>query len=244
MSMARSRRGTIATLGVSAALILGIFALAEGAAARSNAGSPVRQGAATGHTVTVQGHGEATVAPDMATITLGVENHDSNASAALAANASRMTDVINAVKGKGVPDSHIQTSNLSIYYDSQHDYYVVSHQVTVRIDDIASVGPVLDAAVSAGANSSWGVSFGLKDPSAARADALKSAIADARTRANGIASALGVSITGVGSAQEATSNYTPVPLPAGAYGAPAASTPVQAGQLTVSADVTVVYTFG
>jgi uncharacterized protein YggE len=60
-----------------------------------------------------------------------------------------------------------------------------------------------------------------------------------------MASALGVSVTGVVSAGEATVNVTPLPYAAGAVRAPAASsTNVQPGQLTISADVTVVYSFG
>jgi uncharacterized protein YggE len=156
-----------------------------------------------------------------------------------------MNAVITAVEGQGVPQKNIQTSDLSIWYDSEHDQYVVSHQTTIRIDNVTKVGAVLDAAVAAGANNSWGVSFGLQDESAARSQALQSAVADARKRANAIASALGVTITGVSSAGEASYTVTPpVPIAAAPSASGATSTPVQPGQLTVTADVNVVYTFG
>ena len=237
-------RGAIALLAI--VLVLAALAVVQGAAARGNVGAPVRQGSGTGHTVTVQGHGEASVAPDMATITLGVQNHEGKADAAVAANAAKMNEVIAAVKAQGVPDSRIQTSDLSIYYDSQHDYYVVSHQIAARLDNPDRVGAVLDAAVGAGANNSWGVSFGLKDPSAAKVQALKGAVTDARKHADSMASALGVSITGVGSAEETSYNYQPIQAgQASAARAPAApSTQVQPGQLTVTADIKVIYTFG
>jgi uncharacterized protein YggE len=180
----------------------------------------------------------------MANITLGVDTKGASAQDALSANGAKMSAVIAAVEGQSVPASHIQTSNLSIYYDSQAGQYVASHQVDVRIDNTGKVGAVLDAAVAAGANNSWGVSFGLQDPSQAQAAALQNAVADARKHADAIASKLQVNITGVGSASEA-SYYSPPIKYAGAAAAPgvAAPTPVQPGQLDVTADVSVVYTF-
>ena len=236
---ARNRTFAAAIVGV---LVLAV-ALAQGVAARGNTGSAAAQ-STTAHTLSMQGHGEASVAPDMATITLGVQNHDSTAAAALASNSSRMNDVIAAVKAQNVPDSHIQTSDLSIYFDSQHDYYVVSHQITVKLDDTGRVGAVLDGAVSAGANNSWGVSFGLKDQSTERAQALKAAVADARKRADAMASALGVTVSGVGSASETSYSPQPIAYAARAAASAPSATNVQPGQLTVTADINVVYTFG
>jgi uncharacterized protein YggE len=184
------------------------------------------------------------VPPDQATITLGVDTRASDAQSALSDNSSKMNAVITAVQGQGVPASHVQTSNLSIYYDSERNVYVASHQITAKLDDVNRVGQVLDAAVGAGANNTWGVGFGLKDPSAARAQALTQAVADARKRANAMASALGVTISGVGSASEATYQVTPVTYAAPSQAAAGAPTPVQPGQLTVTADINVVFTFG
>lgn len=235
----------VPVLMLAACAALAALVLVQAASARSNVGSPVRQGA-TGHTITVAGHGEIQMAPDMATITVGVQNHDSNAQTALSSNASKMNAVIAAVEAQGVPASHVQTSDLSLWFDSQKDQYVVNHSLTVRSDTPANVGPILDAAVAAGANMSWGVSFGLKDQNAAEAQALSVAVAHAHTRAQAIASALGVSISGVGSASEATYNVVnPLTVHArAAAAAPSNATPVQTGQLTVTADLNVVYTFG
>jgi uncharacterized protein YggE len=181
----------------------------------------------------------------MARITVGVQSKGQDAREALSRNSTSLNAVVAAIEGQGVPANRIQTSDLSLWFDDQHQAYAASHTLDVRIDDVNTVGSVLDAAVGAGANTSWGVSFGLKDESTARAQALQAAIADARKRANSMASALGVSVTGVVSAGEATVNVTPLPYAAGAVRAPAASsTNVQPGQLTISADVTVVYSFG
>jgi uncharacterized protein YggE len=181
----------------------------------------------------------------MAMITVGVESKGQDAKEALSKNADLQTAVIAAVEAQGVPANHIQTTSLSIYFDSQQDNYVADHELTLRLDDVSKVGSVLDAAVGAGANNSWGVQFELKDQSAARAQALQAAVKDSRTRADSIASALGVAVSGVASASE--SSYTvvpPQPYAASKALAPgAATTPVQPGELTITADVNVVYTF-
>jgi uncharacterized protein YggE len=243
------RTPLVLALTASIAAAVALFMVAQSVAARGNTGALTRQSApsATAHTVSVAGHGEITVPPTEATITLGVQTKGADAQTALSKNATDMSAVIGAVEAKGVPASHIQTSDLSIWYDSQNDDYAVSHQITVNLDNVNVVGSVLDVAVTAGANNSWGVSFGLKDPSAAKAQALQKAVADARSHADAMASALGVTISGVGSASETSYNYTPIQYGPAAASSKAASqqlpTPVQAGQLTITGDVTVVYTF-
>ncbi len=216
------------------------------ASARGNAGAPVAQTSTTGHTIVVNGHGEVDLAPNLATLQVGVESKGDDAASALASAATKLTSVLSAVEAQGVAQDHIQTTDLSLYFDSTNGTYVASHQISIRLDGTDKVGAVLDAAVQAGATDAWGVQFGLQDPSAGHDQALQAAITDARSRANSIASALGVTITGVGSASEATYNTTPIQYGTVAPGvaASAPTTPVQPGQLTVTADVTVTYTFG
>lgn len=229
----------VVTLAVS-------LAIGERAFARDNAAAPASQSSSSAHTISVAGHGDSAATPDMATIMVGVQTKASDAQAALASNSTRLNAVVAAIQGQGVAADHLKTSDLSLYLDSQTNQYQASHQLTVSLDSVGKVGSVLDAAVGAGANNSWGVSFGLKDASSERSQALTSAIADARKRANAMAAALGVSVTGVGSASEASYSAPPIQYGAAARAPSAASaaTEVQPGQLTVSADVSVVYTFG
>ncbi len=243
--MRLTRTWRLTTAGAIVLALVAILAVVPLVSARGNVGTPVKAGT-TNHTLTVAGHGEARVPPDEATMTLGVESKGQDAQTALSDNASKMNAVVQAVKAQGVPSNHIQTSQLSIWYDSEHNVYIATHQITVHIDNVDKTGQVLDAAVGAGANNSWGVNFGLKDPSAARGEALKAAVADARKRASSMASALGVTITGVGSASEATYQYVPPePIAAtGVRGVAPAPTPVQPGELTVTGDISVVFTFG
>lgn len=247
MNRAASRTLALAALIITAAVLLTAGIFVQRASARGNVGAPIGQAAPAGHTIKVAGHGEVSLAPDRATVTLGVQSKDTDAQSALSSNNSKMTAIIAAVQGQGVQASHVQTSNLSIWYDSQHNEVTVSHDITVRLDDVNKTGPVIDAAVGAGANTTWGVDFGIKDLSAARSQALQAAVADARKRADSLAAALGVTVSGVGAVEEATFT-NPVPIRysgvAAPAPAPAPSTPVQTGQLQVTADINVVYTFG
>lgn len=225
------------------AVVLGAWLVTGRASATGNA-APAGQTTTSDHALSVTGHGEVDVPPDMASLSLGVQVKGSTAQEALTKASTQLTGVISAIEGQGVPASHIQTSDLSIYYDQQQDTYVASHELSVRLDDVNKVGPALDAAVAAGANNSWGVNFGLKNPTAAKSQALQAAIADARTQADAMAAKLQVNITGISSASD-TATYTP-PIRYGgvaAAPAPASGTPVQAGQLAVTADANVAYTF-
>jgi uncharacterized protein YggE len=242
----RLTRKTISAFAVAGFLAIGGgLVMTQNASARINAGAPAKQ-SSTAHLISVGGHGEVSVAPDMATLTIGVQSKGQDANEALARNATAQNAVIAAVEAQGVPASHIQTTNLSLYFDSQGDNYIADHELTIRIDAVSRVGAILDAAVGAGANNSWGVGFGLKDQSAARAQALQAAVKDARSRADAMASGLGVSVTGVASASEASYNVQyPQPYAAASRAAApgGAPTPVQPGELTITADVNVSFTF-
>jgi uncharacterized protein YggE len=242
----RLTRKTISAFAVAGFLAIGGgLLMTQNASARINAGAPAKQ-SSTAHLISAGGHGEVSVAPDMATLTVGVQSKGQDANEALARNATAQNAVIAAVEAQGVPASHIQTTNLSLYFDSQGDNYIADHELTIRIDAVSRVGAILDAAVGAGANNSWGVGFGLKDQSAARSQALQAAVKDARSRADAMASGLGVSVTGVASASEASYNVQyPQPYAAASRAAAPGGTPtpVQPGELTITADVNVAFTF-
>lgn len=238
-----SRRavGMVVALVCVVVLSLGMGARAL---ARGQTSAVVHQTTTSAHTISVSGHGEATSTPDKATITVGVQTKGTDAQSALASNAGRMNSVMAALASQGVPADHIKTTDLSIYQDSQSNDYLVSHQLILSLDNVAKVGQVLDAAVAAGANNSWGVQFGLKDASAPKSQALTAAIADARKKADTIAAAVGATVTGATSVSEASYN-PPIPFAGAARAAQASTaTQVQPGQLVTSADVNVVYTFG
>lgn len=197
-------------------------------------------------------YGEVKIAPDMATISFGVVTEATTAAEAMQMNATRMNQVMAALRRAGIEARDVQTSGLNL--SAQYDYvqnepprlrgYQASNQVTVIINDLTKVGTTADAVVAAGVNQISGIGFGLKDPSAAENQARQIAVRNLQAKASLYAQALGVQLGGIRSLSEG-GGYTPQPPMMYARAEMAmdsgGSTPVAAGQLTVRIDITGVY---
>ncbi|MFN4091289.1 MAG: SIMPL domain-containing protein [Brevundimonas sp.] len=197
-------------------------------------------------------YGEVKVAPDMATISFAVVTEASSAAEAMRMNAARMTQVMTALRRAGIAERDVQTSGLNL--SAQYDYvqnepprlrgYQAQNRVTVIINNLDAVGSTADAVVAAGVNQIDGISFGLKDPSAAENAARRLAVRALQGKASLYADALGVQLAGIRSLSEGGGYATPVPMPMYAraeMAMDAGSTPIAAGQLTVRIDITGVY---
>jgi uncharacterized protein YggE len=197
-------------------------------------------------------YGETRVAPDMATISLGVVTEAPTAAEAMRLNAQRMTGVVAALRKQGIADKDVQTSGLNLsaqytYQDNQPPKlrgYQASNQVTVTVQDLSKLGQAVDATVSAGGNQVNGISFGLKDPQAAENAARLEAVRRLKAKADLYSQALGKRIVGLRSFSEG-GGYAPTPpMPMYARSAMAAqdaSTPVSPGELNLRIDVNASY---
>jgi len=204
--------------------------------------------------LTVSADGEARVSPDEATVRLGVF-----AQAPTARDAQNQVNktagaILEAVRRLGIPADHIQTSELNlgpVYGQGRPDRepqepqivgYQASNVVSVQVEQLDKVGPVIDAGLAAGANRLEGVTFGLRDDHKARAEALTRAVEEARVKADALARALKVRLVRILEVAEGGIAVTPQPfMKAGrmAMETAMADTPVSAGQVGVSASVTV-----
>ena len=110
----------------------------------------------------------------------------------------------------------------------------------VQLDDLTRIGAVIDAATQSGANRVQGIQFTLRDQDAVRAQALREAAQRARAEADVLAAALGLKVVRVLTAEENSPRVVPVRMFSRAVTATtaAAPTPVEAGTLDVTADVT------
>jgi len=199
-------------------------------------------------------YGEVKVAPDMATITFGVTTEAPTAQAAMADNATRMTQVFAALRRAGVAERDIQTSGLNL--SPQYDYvqnepprlrgYQATNRVTVGIMDLSKVGTTADAVVSAGVNQIDGIAFGLKDPKAAEDQARVLAVRALQDKARLYAQALGVALGDIRTLSEGGGYQPsqPMPMMVRMSMAESDSTPVAAGQLAVRIDITGTYDLG
>ena len=201
-------------------------------------------------TLNLSAQGQVKMTPDEATITLGVSTTAPTAGAAMSQNAARMNTVMEALRRAGIAPRDIQTSNISL--DAQYSYpqgqpqqlngYQASNTVTVTVEDLPRLGPVIDAVTAGGANQINGIGFGLKDPSAAEDQARLAAVKALKAKADLYAGATGYRVTRLISLSEG-GGYAPEPVRpmAMARFKAADSVPVSAGELTVQISVSAVY---
>ena len=204
------------------------------------------------HTISVNGIGRVTTTPDVADVRVGVQVTRPKVRDAQSAAATAMTDVIAALKKAGIADKDIQTTSLSLQpvYDYSNNGntprltgYQIVNAVQATVRKLDTISDVIDGALAAGATTLDGITFRVDDPAAAEAQARDAAMKDARARADALAGAAKVTITGVSSISEQAGSV-PVPVPylqAGGAKDAAASTPVQVGTNEVDVSVSVVY---
>ncbi|MDP2083691.1 MAG: SIMPL domain-containing protein [Gemmobacter sp.] len=201
--------------------------------------------------ISVTGEGRVDAAPDMATITLGVQTQAATAAEALAANTARLAAVLERLKAAGIAERDLQTSGLSL--GPQMEYpregqpprlvgYEVSNMLTVRVRDLARLGAVLDQAVSDGANTFHGLNFGLSETGAALDAARVKAVQDARRKAEMMAGAAGVKLGAVQEITEAGNMVDPRPMYRMGAAMDSAAVPVQGGEVSYTVNVTVTWT--
>lgn len=225
-----------------------VYGLMLAAAVAAIGASSAAGAAAAGRgTITVGGTGIVSSVPDQADFTFGVSVSAKTATAALAANSAQMNRVIGALKKRGVAPRDIQTAQISLSPNTNPGGnrvlgYTASNSVTADIRKIAAAGPIIDAAVGAGANEVSGPSLTSADAQRLYRQALEAAIANARAKAATIASAAHLTLGKIRTVVEASSAPSPKPF-AGAVAA-SASTPVEPGTIQTEADVTVTFDVG
>lgn len=225
--------------------ILAIAAVAVALAA-GGADAATTQTSPSGDTVTVTGTGTATGVPDQAEFDFTVQTKGATASAALAQNGTVMQAVISAVEAAGVPEANIHTQQVSLDpVTSPNGMTIVGYTASNTIDvsklAIAKSGAVVDAAVGAGATDVSGPSLDIASQDALYADALKAAVAQARSKAQVLAGATGHTL---GDAVTIVEGSASTPMPFGAVAAKPANTPIEAGTQQIQATVTVTYALG
>jgi uncharacterized protein YggE len=207
--------------------------------------------------ITVVGEGETAASPDMAILSLSVLREADTARAALDQDNKAMADVIDAMKKAGVAERDLQASGLSIdprYStaksggEQQEEPRIVGYRavngLTVRVRDLDKLGAIIDRSVSLGVNQGGGIAFTNEDMSKPMAEARKRAMQDAIARARTLTEAAGVKTGRIIEISE--QSYQPAPRPMAMKArsfaaAPADSVPVQAGENTYHATVTVTF---
>lgn len=200
--------------------------------------------------IRVSGESTVTVKPDQAEISIGVVTQATAAQTAAAQNAQKQDSVIAELKKLLGAGADIKTISYSLSPNFRYPKeggqptisgYTASNVVHVKTSDLMQVGKVIDLATGSGANTIQSLRFTLKDESGARAQALREASIKARSKAEAIASSLGLKIQRVLRVEEG--GMTPRPVmdygaELGQMRAQVAATPIEAGSIDVRATVT------
>lgn len=212
--------------------------------------------------LSIEATGKVSSKPDVATFVAGVATTGKTAGEALSANSAAMNRVIAAVKKAGIADRDIQTSNLNVqpvYAENNPNQprpvvdeladqtprivgYRANNQVLVKQRNLKDFGKVIDTLVTSGANQVSGPNFQITEEDTALDTARRDAVAKARARAQLYASAAGLNVKRIVSINEGTS-YRPMPQMEYARASmdKAGSTPVEAGEVELQVNVSVVF---
>ncbi len=214
--------------------------------------------AATLSSIRVTGDARVSAKPDRVQIDLGVQTQAQQSQEAAAANARQLDAVLAAVRKAAGPAAQLRTVSYSLSPNYQYHSgggeptitgYTALNVVEVQLDDLARIGDVIDAATRAGGNRVQGIQFTLRDQDTVRAQALREAATRARAEAQVLAEALNLRILRVLTVEESSPRIVPIRAHmamarASASAAAEVPTPVEAGTLDVSADVTLTVEVG
>ena len=200
--------------------------------------------------IRVTGDARVTAKPDRVQIDIGVTTRAQPSQEAAAQNARQVDAVLAAVRKAAGPTAVLKTISYSLNPNYQYhpnggeptlQGYTAVNVVQVTLDELGKIGAVIDAATQSGANRVEGIQFTLRDQDAVRAEALREAASRARAEADVLAAALGLKVLRVLTVEEQSPRVVPVRVYGGAPRAMATAapaTPVEAGTLEVTADVT------
>ncbi len=206
-------------------------------------------------TVTVTGSGETLVTADTAVVTLGVNVRKASAPEAQSGANEVIAAIRAALTAAGFNEEDINTGFINLYgvYDYTKDVeeivaYNANSTLAIKVTDMARVGEVIDLAFGAGANTLDGVQFSVSDDAAAREQAMKKAVEDAKTKAAILAEAAGIGELEVKSVQDGNvysyeSGINNFSMKVGGAVTEDALSPtlINAAKISVTASVTIVF---
>lgn len=209
--------------------------------------------------VSVSGKADVKVTPDKASVSVGVDIKESTASAANSTLGRKSDAIIEALKKAGVKESDIKTT----YYSVDETYtwvnntrksegYRGSCSMEVSGIDIDKAGTIIDAAMGAGADSVGRIRYYSSNYDNAYNQALTDAIKAARAKADMMCAAAGTKVVRVHTLHEGYQNDSMKYVDSDLSYDVAESVPVNsasgatvsAGELTITAQVSVQYVIG
>jgi uncharacterized protein len=219
--------------------------------------SPAQEVKDSSQILSVSGTGVVQVEPDLAYVRLGVQVRRPTAQEAQRGNAEIMARLLQSLEKAGLSREKLKTAVFTLYPEEEFGpkgertgklTYRTTNQVVATIDKLDEVGKMIDAGLAAGATNVEGVEFTLKNESKFQQEAYQKAVADARKKADAIATAAGLQIKSIRSISEPEGPGPPVqPLNrrvmAMEASAAVAPTPIISGKIEVRASVRIDYAY-
>jgi uncharacterized protein YggE len=205
-------------------------------------------------TITASGKGAIQATPDVAYVNMGVITEGQELSKVQAENAEKMTKVIASLTELGVKKEEIKTINYNVNPNYKWDEktgkssivgYTVSNTLVVTINDISQTGNLLDKVVANGSNSINSIRFSIKNEADLYNQALELAVKDAKSKATAMGKGLGIENIQPLKITESSSRYSPVynERNMAAMDSAKAATPISGGELEVTANVSIEFSF-
>ncbi len=210
---------------------------------------PAISGQKEEYTLSISGSSEKNVAPDTASLSIGVVVQSPTAKEASDKNAVSMNTVINELKNIGLQDKDIQTSFLSIQpvYKSNGaqtiEAYSAANDVQVTTTMLDNLSDIIDRSTAAGANQIGSVSFSVSQEKqkGLREELLSEAVSDASSKANDLAKKLDIRIVGVKTSSISDGGIVQPFLREVSITEGKVATPIMPGEIKVSLSVQVTY---
>ena len=203
-------------------------------------------------TVTVRGMGTLTTTPDQVRLGVQVHTRGESAADAMAAANAKTRAVLAILKAEGVDGKDIQTSRSTVspVLDYQRNIQpppiigytgINEFSVVFKGTLMEKVGAFMDKAIAAGATGFGGLQYEASTQRSLEREALKKAATDARARAEVLATELEASLGKVIKVTELSTGAAP--LARGVMMAETTGTgaPIMTGELTVTAQVEVMF---
>jgi uncharacterized protein len=207
--------------------------------------------------INISGRAEVSRPPDLAVVRIGAVAQARDARLAQNQVNNTVGRILEALRSLEIPDRDLKTTRLSltpVYAPARPEPrgrfepaepriagYRASNTVEARTQDVRLLGDIIDLAVASGANHIENISFELKDDRAARQEALRRAVAEARGKAEAVSEAMNVSLGSILEVVEGGVEVIrpPMEFTRMAYAAPEAGAPVEPGEIRVEATVTI-----
>jgi len=202
----------------------------------------------------VTGEGKVYVTPDIAKITVGVQETGTSLKTVQDSVNKKSQALTGAIKKLGIKDEDIKTTSYNLY--PQYDYqtsarrimgYQVSTTYEVTIRDFDKINEVITSATSVGANMEGSINFEINDVTEKEKlqEARELAVSEAKEKAEGLASSAGITLGRIINISENQNSNYPQPLYATGKGvsldAEISQPAIEAGQTEINVTISLSY---